>query len=120
MCKCTPQIRTPYCGKPGCEAPASSNGIVARLRSLHLKILRGESALIGSALQEAADEIEAARRTAAYWKDEKLAADAEIERLKREHRAEINELQREAARDARAAAEQARWDERESHSNGGW
>jgi hypothetical protein len=22
MCKCTPQIRTPYCGKPGCEVPA--------------------------------------------------------------------------------------------------
>lgn len=22
MCKCTPNIRTPFCGKPGCEAPA--------------------------------------------------------------------------------------------------
>lgn len=21
MCKCTPQIRTPFCGKPGCEIP---------------------------------------------------------------------------------------------------
>ncbi len=21
MCKCTPSIRTPYCGKPGCERP---------------------------------------------------------------------------------------------------
>ena len=21
MCKCTPGIRTPYCGKPGCEWP---------------------------------------------------------------------------------------------------
>ena len=21
MCKCTPNIRTPYCGKPGCESP---------------------------------------------------------------------------------------------------
>lgn len=21
MCKCTPEIRTPFCGKPGCEAP---------------------------------------------------------------------------------------------------
>jgi hypothetical protein len=22
MCKCTPEIRTPYCGKPGCEWPS--------------------------------------------------------------------------------------------------
>lgn len=21
MCRCTPEIRTPWCGKPGCEAP---------------------------------------------------------------------------------------------------
>jgi len=21
MCKCTPEIRTPFCGKPGCEVP---------------------------------------------------------------------------------------------------
>lgn len=21
MCKCTPNIRTPWCGKPGCETP---------------------------------------------------------------------------------------------------
>lgn len=21
MCKCTPEIRTPFCGKPGCEGP---------------------------------------------------------------------------------------------------
>src|SRR5688572_23692077 len=25
MCKCTPAIRTPFCGKPGCEAPAQAN-----------------------------------------------------------------------------------------------
>jgi hypothetical protein len=24
MCRCTPEIRTPFCGKPGCEAPAMS------------------------------------------------------------------------------------------------
>ena len=24
MCKCTPGIRTPYCGKPGCEWPKQS------------------------------------------------------------------------------------------------
>lgn len=22
MCRCTPEIRTPFCGKPGCEMPA--------------------------------------------------------------------------------------------------
>lgn len=22
MCRCTPEIKTPWCGKPGCEAPA--------------------------------------------------------------------------------------------------
>lgn len=22
MCKCTPEIKTPFCGKPGCEWPA--------------------------------------------------------------------------------------------------
>jgi hypothetical protein len=21
MCKCTPEIKTPFCGRPGCEAP---------------------------------------------------------------------------------------------------
>ncbi len=30
MCKCTPNIRTPFCGKPGCEDP---NDIVYRLRN---------------------------------------------------------------------------------------
>lgn len=24
MCKCTPEIRTPFCGKPGCEAPEAN------------------------------------------------------------------------------------------------
>lgn len=23
MCKCTPEVRTPFCGKPGCEPPAN-------------------------------------------------------------------------------------------------
>lgn len=30
MCKCTPEIRTPYCGKPGCEWP-KAEGIDATL-----------------------------------------------------------------------------------------
>jgi hypothetical protein len=40
MCKCTPEIRTPFCGKPGCEWPPqvtreqpSSKRLVQRLRS---------------------------------------------------------------------------------------
>jgi hypothetical protein len=24
MCRCTPNLRTPFCGKPGCEMPAPS------------------------------------------------------------------------------------------------
>lgn len=24
MCKCTPEVRTPFCGKPGCEAPEAN------------------------------------------------------------------------------------------------
>ena len=24
MCRCTPEIRTPWCGKPGCEWPVQS------------------------------------------------------------------------------------------------
>lgn len=27
MCKCNPQIRTPYCGKQGCEAPLQKHHI---------------------------------------------------------------------------------------------
>lgn len=25
MCKCNPNIRTPWCGKPGCETPPQRN-----------------------------------------------------------------------------------------------
>lgn len=27
MCKCNPQIKTPYCGKPGCEWPPQKSYI---------------------------------------------------------------------------------------------
>lgn len=27
MCRCTPSIRTPYCGKPNCHPPTSRPGI---------------------------------------------------------------------------------------------
>jgi hypothetical protein len=29
MCKCIPEIRTPFCGKPGCEWPAPKLRIAA-------------------------------------------------------------------------------------------
>jgi hypothetical protein len=39
MCKCTPNIKTPFCGKPGCEWPAQrpkehlpSDDLLVRLR----------------------------------------------------------------------------------------
>lgn len=28
MCKCTPEIRTPFCGKPGCQWPPQRPGAV--------------------------------------------------------------------------------------------
>lgn len=27
MCKCTPEIRTPFCGKPGCEWPMQKENV---------------------------------------------------------------------------------------------
>jgi len=29
MCKCTPNIRTPFCGKPGCEWPEVKSGDIS-------------------------------------------------------------------------------------------
>lgn len=31
MCKCTPEIRTPFCGKPGCEWPKKRNAQLDKL-----------------------------------------------------------------------------------------
>lgn len=30
MCRCTPSIRTPFCGKPGCEWPAYKDTPIAQ------------------------------------------------------------------------------------------
>ena len=46
MCKCTPNIRTPFCGKPGCEWPPRSSKEIAtdRLRraSERLRVANAE------------------------------------------------------------------------------
>ncbi len=34
MCKCTPNIRTPFCGKPGCEWPKEETAITDRVNLL--------------------------------------------------------------------------------------
>lgn len=36
MCKCTPEIRTPFCGKPGCEWPVQSVADGGAALPLHL------------------------------------------------------------------------------------
>ncbi len=37
MCKCTPEIRTPFCGKPGCEWPEQKPGTIQYIETLSLK-----------------------------------------------------------------------------------
>jgi hypothetical protein len=41
MCRCTPEIRTPFCGKPGCESPSQTAAVIdildaRRAREPHL------------------------------------------------------------------------------------
>lgn len=40
MCKCTPNIRTPFCGKPGCEAPPQKTATIASFEQFEKE--RGE------------------------------------------------------------------------------
>ena len=37
MCKCTPNVRTPYCGAIGCEWPKEENSGVKNLIKLEMK-----------------------------------------------------------------------------------
>jgi hypothetical protein len=37
MCKCTPGVRTPYCGKPGCEWPKEKEGVKGEEQMAHIK-----------------------------------------------------------------------------------
>lgn len=32
MCQCTPEIKTPYCGRPGCEWPHQTVRLIAKQR----------------------------------------------------------------------------------------
>lgn len=41
MCKCTPNIRTPFCGKPGCEWPKQVQPDYEELYHQAMDALRG-------------------------------------------------------------------------------
>lgn len=61
MCKCTPNIRTPFCGKPGCEAPeklTSNLGAIAKKLREHARGIYNTNAFRAGALDDLADEIE--------------------------------------------------------------
>ena len=36
MCKCNPLVRTPFCGKPGCEWPPQTTTVSARAKAIVL------------------------------------------------------------------------------------
>jgi hypothetical protein len=60
MCKCTPGIRTPYCGKPGCEWPKQVNDPNAEGETMGIstgKMYLKESAQRGQILEFKYDEI---------------------------------------------------------------
>lgn len=44
MCKCTPSIRTPWCGKPGCEAPTAKAKAFEYLQSGAVRVTVWEGA----------------------------------------------------------------------------
>lgn len=71
MCQCTPEIRTPFCGKPGCRMPAQSTAAVLRkredildkLRDLHMQATVERSHFyVGGCVTEAIQEISAMRQ----------------------------------------------------------
>jgi len=61
----------------------SSKELVSRLRALHEKAMKGEPALVGSALQEAADKIERLHARVKFLQEWKDACEATIERERR-------------------------------------
>jgi hypothetical protein len=60
MCKCTPNIKTPFCGKPGCEWPPRSPKEIAtdRLRRASER-LRVANAELDSAEREHSGALQA-------------------------------------------------------------
>lgn len=56
MCKCTPEIRTPWCGKPGCEYPTSTIGIEILEKRVYLKALAESTSTPGAVYKVQYDE----------------------------------------------------------------
>lgn len=88
MCKCTPGIRTPFCGKPGCEWPEQKVQTLSpdQVEDLEtgIKLLRQERdalrervRVLEAGLREACDTIEAAAACARI--DTDSADDVETE-----------------------------------------
>lgn len=49
MCKCTPEIRTPFCGKPGCEWPEKWEQAETQMKELEIIVhaaIRSNSGMI--------------------------------------------------------------------------
>lgn len=40
MCQCTPEIRTPFCGRPGCRLPAQETTPVPQDRETQAQVAR--------------------------------------------------------------------------------
>lgn len=47
MCKCTPNLRSPYCGKPGCEWPPMTPGQMIPIDFPSLRDELAKTALLG-------------------------------------------------------------------------
>ena len=71
MCKCDPRIRTPWCGKPGCEMPKQ-------------KPLKREKFIVEAWFKttEEFDNEADARRAAEQKKEHKMYRDIQIVELK--------------------------------------
>jgi len=72
MCRCTPEIRTPFCGKPGCEWPETKTAPVSaadqsEIERLQLELfeLRAQVAAMRLELRKIAAEAER------IWKEER-------------------------------------------------
>jgi hypothetical protein len=47
MCRCTPEIRTPFCGKPGCEWPNKKKPKGARKVYVRGPVYESDRVLVG-------------------------------------------------------------------------
>lgn len=67
MCVCTPEIRTPFCGKPGCEWPHQKKKPPARALRLTIAIEADTSADMALALRNLACRVERDQVTTGMW-----------------------------------------------------